>query len=106
MSLHVRAAFKPVRTLRQMLMKDKAPVVKEKGHVCDSCKECSKAYNESKRTLWDTILGQKHCHNLKFLACLHERSRCKYRRFTQLQDGGSILTYTHQFSVNGHHVKV
>ena len=54
-SLGVRAVFKPVRTLKQTLMKLKARVPEERkrGVVYEiPCKECSKTYvGETKRTL-------------------------------------------------------
>ena len=54
-SLGVRAAFKPVRTLKQTLMrlKTRIPEGRKRGVVCEvPCKECSKTYvGKTKRTL-------------------------------------------------------
>ena len=54
-SLGVRAAFKPVRTLKKTLMrlKTQIPEERKRGVVCKvPCKECSKTYvGETKRTL-------------------------------------------------------
>ena len=54
-SLGVRAAFKPIRTLKQTLMrlKTRMPEERKRGVVYEvPCKECSKTYvGETKRTL-------------------------------------------------------
>ena len=62
-SLGVRAAFKPVRTLKQTLMrlKTRIPEERKRGVVYKvPCKECSKTYvGETKRTLKVRLLEHK-----------------------------------------------